>query len=133
MSSEHDLIRGTYQAMTRGDLDWVVAVLDPDAEYHNPNDAIEPGVRRGRDEVEAALRGLLDLFDYQTLELTEIVEAPNGYLVTVDVHAQGRGSGVPINQRFWHLVKVRDDKLLRLEWFSDREKAQAAARGDQPG
>jgi ketosteroid isomerase-like protein len=71
---EIELIRGAYRAMAAGDLEPIREILDPDVEYRNPADAVEPGTRRGRDEFVRVLEGLLDAFDYVEMEPEVIVE-----------------------------------------------------------
>jgi ketosteroid isomerase-like protein len=48
-------------------------------------------------------------------------------LVTGWMKARGMRGGVPVEQRFWVLMRVRDGKLTRSEVYTDRDQALEAA------
>lgn len=48
-------------------------------------------------------------------------------LVTGWMHARGSGGGVPVEQRFWVILTVRDGKVSRSEVYTDRDQAYEVA------
>ena len=61
-------------------------------------------------------------------ELTEV--GRDRILVRFTVHGRARQSGIPLEQRFWHLWVVRDGKLWRGQSFTDEREALESARRD---
>jgi ketosteroid isomerase-like protein len=52
-------------------------------------------------------------------------------LVTGELNAVGRRSGVPVKQDFVVVMTVRDGKISRTESFASREDALKAVRPDR--
>lgn len=48
-------------------------------------------------------------------------------LVTGWMNARGSGSGVPVEQRFWVVMRMRDGKVTRSTIYTDRDQALNAA------
>ena len=55
------MVRRAIDAWDRRDIDDMLALSDPKGRYVNSPSAIEPGTRRGRDEVTAVIRTQWDL------------------------------------------------------------------------
>ena len=57
MSQENvEIIRRMLDAWNRQDIEVILALTDPEAEYVNAPTAVEPGTRRGHDEIVAVMR-----------------------------------------------------------------------------
>lgn len=121
------LIRHFYELFGAGDFDALEHFVAPDAEFVNPPEAIEGGTHRGREAVLQTGRALHDEFEYKSVEIEELTEGPDGILVLVRFGLRGRGSGVPMDERFTHVLQVRDGLITRLAWFSAREDGARAA------
>jgi ketosteroid isomerase-like protein len=62
MSQENvEIVRRTVDAWNRRDLEVLPAVVHPEAEYVNSPTAVEPGTRRGYDEITAVLQTQWDI------------------------------------------------------------------------
>ena len=89
MSNENaELIRRAYQAYASGDLDGMLALVDPDLEWTYLDPALEhptPQVCRGRQELEQVLRHWAE--HGLRAELEEVTS--NGELVMVGVRTPG--------------------------------------------
>jgi hypothetical protein len=121
------MIREGYEAFARRDTDAMLANLHPEIEWRNPTDAVEPGTRHGHAGFRIAVERLADSIEYSAVEPEEIVEvADDTVVVTLHIGGQGKGSGAPFDQRFGHLVGLRDGKMISLEWFRSPEEAKAA-------
>ena len=61
MSEENvEIVRRAIDAWNRRDIEDLLALGDPEGEYVNSPSAIEPGTRRGRDEIAAVMRAQWD-------------------------------------------------------------------------
>jgi len=125
---EAELLRAGYEAFARGDLSVIGEFLDPDVEYQNPEYAIESGVRRGREQFRAALARMLETFDYDEIRVERVIAAGERIVIAVRVVASGKGSGVPLDEEFFHVWTIRDGKGARFEWFATLDEALEAAR-----
>ena len=105
--SRQEQMRAVYQAFLARDFDAIADQLDPDVEYVNPDDAVEPGTRSGVEEFVLALRRLVRFITH------------------------GKESAIRLELEFGHLLAWRDGKICRLEWFrtGDEAKRELAARG----
>ena len=57
MSQENvEIVRRLIDAWNRQDIEGILALIDPEAEYVNAPTAVEPGTRRGHDEIVAVAR-----------------------------------------------------------------------------
>lgn len=127
------LVRRFYDVLGSGDRVADVAaqiepLLHPDAEYVNPPDALEPGVRRGHDGWAAALASVTQgLGTAATFDLGELVARGDRVFVAVSLRTGGTASGVddvagPTIGGVW---TVSDGLLRRFEWFWKPEDARA--------
>ena len=116
-------IRRFYDRFVAGDLGGIADYIAEDAEFVNPPEAVEGGVRRGRESVLESARLLHDQFAYESGEIVELTEGENGILVCVRFILEGRGSGVRMDEVFSHVLRLRDGRVARLAWFSAREDA----------
>src|SRR3954471_24385531 len=109
-------IRDAYAAFARGDLDTALATFLPDATFTNPDYAVERGVRAGRDQVRAGFQALRDQFDYTAIEIEQILDGPDGVLVIARVDARGRSSGAPLDDRFFHVLRLDGGRVVDFAW-----------------
>lgn len=126
MSQDLNTIRVAYADFSRGDWTNLLESLDPKVEWHNPDNALEPGVRYGKDSFKVALERVLDSFEIASVELERITEVGDQVVVLLHVQGQGRGSGVPLDQRFGHVLTMRNGKAIRFAWFTDPTQALQA-------
>jgi len=126
MSQDLNTIRVAYADFSRGDWTNLLESLDPEVEWHNPADALEPGVRHGRDSFKVALERVLDSFEISSIELERITEVGDRVVVLLHVQGEGRGSGVPLDQRFGHVLTMRKGKAIRFAWFTSQAQALEA-------
>jgi ketosteroid isomerase-like protein len=123
MSEENvELVRRIYEG---GDLSDVE--ITPDVEYVNPPEAIEPGLRRGRDEVTRALQKASESFDTVRYEVHDLYDAGDAVIGSVSFFARLGGSDTEVVQDEVHTWTFRDGKLARFEWGRDLKAALEAA------
>jgi ketosteroid isomerase-like protein len=125
-SAQERRVRDAYAAFARGDIDSALSHFVPDATFTNPDYAIEPGVREGREAVRESFQALHEGFDYASLEVEELVEGPDGLLVLVRMVAHGRGSGAPLEASFVHVFRFRGEQVSDFAWFRTAEEGRRA-------
>jgi ketosteroid isomerase-like protein len=120
-------IREAYAAFAAGDVDRAMSkFFAPDAAYVNPEYATESS-DYGPDALRRGLLTLHEHFEYESAEVEEIQEGPDGLFVLVRLKATGRGSGVPVNATFAHVFRRRDGLVTGYEWYASRDEGIAAA------
>jgi ketosteroid isomerase-like protein len=131
MSAENvELVREIYRRLGR-DGRFPEELLDPEVEYVNPPDAVEPGTRRGREEFFAAIGRVTDV--YRThVEPHDFIDAGDEVVVLLTHAITGKGSGIERRQPQGHVWSVRAGKGTRFRWFNDPEQALRAAGVEPP-
>ena len=99
--------------------------LHPDVEFVNPAEAVEPGTRRGIDEVMTAFRAV-GAFETATSALRELFPAGDSVVAAVTFRARSRDSDVELNQDEAHTWTFRNGKVTRFEWCRDLASALEA-------
>lgn len=102
-------------------------LLDPEIEWVNPPEAVEPGTRQGIDAFAAAAESVSDTFDGVGVDIDELLDAGNRVVVVATLHGRGRGSGADVERRQGYIWTLRDGKAIRFEWFTSPDEALIAA------
>ena len=124
MSQENvEIVRRGFEASVRGDLDEVLASLDPDVVYKPAQEAAV----RGRNAVRASLERWEAEWDEVQMTSEEIIDAGDHVVQAILFWGRGRGSGIEVEGRFFQVYTLRDGKAVRWEEFSDRSEALEAA------
>ena len=109
-----------------GQPDVLREVLDPDAVWVNPPEAVDPGTRRGAAEFVAAVENLTNSFDILEHRLHDVFDAGDAVVAFVTFHARGRDSGAEVTQDEAHTWTFRDGKVISFEWSRDLRAALEA-------
>lgn len=120
-------IRDAYEAFARRDTTRLGDFFHEDAQYVNPPEAVEPGTRRGIAEIAGVWESVYGTFDFTSMAIDEIAEGSAGVLVIARYDGRGRASGAPVEFPVHHVLRLRDERVERLEWYSSRDEAAAAA------
>jgi len=134
MSQENvDLVRHVYDAgwIDQDPAEWLPDRATADVEYVNPADAVEPGVRRGVDDVVAAMRGFSEVWRGSRHELHELFDGGDIVVASVSWHTLTRGSETELVQEEAHSWTIRDGRIARFEWGRDLSAALLAAGVDR--
>jgi ketosteroid isomerase-like protein len=118
-----ELALRTLEAFDRRDVDAFLARLSPDVVWEeNPE---LPGLReiyRGRAEVREWMAAVLEVLENLQVEIAELTELGDDRVFTETVlTARGKGSGVPVELRFWMVLWFADSKITRRQvaWTKD--------------
>jgi ketosteroid isomerase-like protein len=121
------LSRG-YEAFGSGDTEAVLALLHPDVtvEVHTDRPDIGAEVYHGREGFLANFAELQDVFDDLVVDPQDIEDRGNRIMATTRITGKGKGSGVAIEAKIFHVWTLRDGMASRLEIFSNEEQAREA-------
>jgi ketosteroid isomerase-like protein len=124
VAGEHaDVIRSSYAAMNRGEVEAALAALHPDAVWNESPEL--PGADRfqGREEIERFLRGFLEQWETFHQEVTSVIVERERALAMITLTAIGRESGAQVRARYAHLWTMREGLGVEVDAFYDVEKA----------
>jgi ketosteroid isomerase-like protein len=94
-------------------------LVDPEIEWVNPSDAVEPGTRHGPEGVSGALANFNRVYKVTGLEVERIVADNETVATSVDLIFEGRGSGIEVHNRQGHRFTFRDGRVMRFEWSTN--------------
>jgi ketosteroid isomerase-like protein len=130
MSQENvEVVRRLFDAVGRGDIEAALRYVRSDGEWVNPDNAMEPGTRRGLDGVRTALAALRESFADLRFDINEMHDLGDRVLVTGKFSGVGRASGAGFGpQPFGSVVTLAGGKIRRYQWYLDPDEARDAAR-----
>ena len=136
MSRENvELLRRLVDAWNRRDLDGILELAAPDAEFVNSPTAIEPGTRRGHDELAAVLRTQWEMLTDGRQEVDRIYDLGDEAIALGRLSRRLPGSEARIEDRFLGSSEFRGGRLIRTRilGFGANEVEEALkARGLDP-
>jgi len=126
------LARAGIANFQRGDIDAVMAELDPEIEVYSTSELANPGTYHGPEGWLKWVGDWLEAWDDFKLTLERIEAVGDRHVVTlVRQTGKGRGSGVPVEMQAAYMWDIRDQKLVRFQLHSTWEQAVDAARNGE--
>jgi ketosteroid isomerase-like protein len=116
-------IREAYDAFNRGDFEAASVLFHPEIVWHRVAEV--EGPFKGADAATDHLRP--DVFSSQRNEVHSIEVIGDCVLVDCTFHGEGSTSGIRLDQRGFHLWRMRDGMAIEFRYFLDRDQAVAAA------
>jgi len=123
-----EAVRCGWEAFNHRDFAGAVRYLHPDGEAFPTSSRRDPrgggnaGRLRGRDEVSQFLEKMSNTWQHVTVELREVIVAPDGRLLAVESwHIQVHG--IDVEAMIVTVYAFRDGLVARLAAFLDREEA----------
>jgi ketosteroid isomerase-like protein len=127
MSQENvDRLRRVYAAINEGVDEPLQDLLHPDFVYKTREELPGGGSYLATDLL-SRLVELREIFRDGRLEPEEFISCDQAVAVLVRVTGFGRASGVPVDERIFHVWKIENAKARELCMYSDRGDALAAA------
>jgi uncharacterized protein len=118
-----EIVRRLINAWSERDLEAALEEMHPQCEVR-PVETTE--TLRGRDGVAAAFRDWFEAFDQFRIEPEDFIVQGDRVLVPMRQRARGKGSGLEIEERFFQLFTLRDQKVFRFEEHADEADARKA-------
>jgi ketosteroid isomerase-like protein len=127
MSEENvEIVRRTYEAFDRGDLEAILDDVHPDVvSWAHPRGG--EGRYEGREGVLRFIADWIESFEEFSLVAEEFRDAGDKVLVRTLQRGRGRGSGVPVEEHFWLVHHLRDGKIDRIDLYGDETQALETA------
>jgi uncharacterized protein len=116
-----------YDAYGRGDFDTAVSCFDPAVEFALPAGQPGGGTYHGRDGVIEAVRTWAGAWDDYRIDVRRLTELGDHVLARTFHQGRGRTSGVDASMTVFHLLTVRDEKIVQMRMYYDEAEARAAA------
>ena len=128
MGSEHnvEVVRTAYAAFGHGDVDGILATLDPRVTWRTPGapDLPTAGLRQGHAAVREFFGALLGAFDIADFQPKDVL-ASGDMVVVLGTSREGpKGSGRLVEFRWAHVFTFEDGKIVS---FDERADATAMA------
>jgi uncharacterized protein len=127
-SSNVDALRPVYEQWRRGNFRRRFDVYAPRMEWGWSDEfpGLE-GIAYEEGDISDRLREWLSPWDEWRVEPEDFVASGEFVVVLCRYSGRGKGSGVEVDVEGAHLWTMRDGRAVRLEIFSSRERALAAA------
>ena len=128
-----DVVRKGYEAFGRGDINGLLAQLDPDVEWRTPGPADLPtaGQRRGHDAVQEFFQTLSGLVETLRFEPKQFIAQGDMVIVIGDDTSRVRATGTTLEIRFAHAFTVRNGTVVAFEEYIDTTALVADLRAAQ--
>jgi ketosteroid isomerase-like protein len=116
MSRENvEIVRRALDAWNRRDIEDLRALGDPEGEYVNSPTAIEPGTRRGRDELDAVIRAQWELLTDGRWEIDRVYDRGEEIIALGRLSRRMPGSEARLEDRALLSYRIRSGKIVRTE------------------
>jgi ketosteroid isomerase-like protein len=121
-------VRRLYEAWNGPDPgEAVLPLLDPAFEWVNPSYAVESGTRHGHEGWRQATRSTDASFQSYHHRPGEMREVGDKVICFTTFVARARVGGIEYEKDEPQVWTLHDGKIVRLEWFHDRDEALRAA------
>jgi ketosteroid isomerase-like protein len=115
MSQNVEIVERLLEAWNRQDIQGILALADPEVEYVNAPEAVEPGTRRGHDELAAVAQTQWESLPGGRQEVDQLHERGNEVITVGRVSRLMPGSDARIDNPILLSWTVRDGKVARIE------------------
>jgi ketosteroid isomerase-like protein len=128
MSRENvEVVERAFGAFNRRDIPAFLDLLDPDVEWVPVLGVLEGRVYRGHEDVQRWVEDLAPDWEFFEVYAEELRDLGDRVLIFGHWHARGRASGGESEQPGAWLYEIKGGKVVRMQTFTDRAEALAAA------
>jgi uncharacterized protein len=116
-----DIVRRSYDAFARGDMDAVMADMHPEIEWHQAQGLPHGGLYRGLEEVRANIFDPLDeeWWDEFTAVPDEFLEAGEQVVVIGRYRGTAKETGKQLDVPFVHIWSMSGEQAIRFRQYLD--------------
>jgi ketosteroid isomerase-like protein len=123
-SGNLDLVRRAFANFVEtGEPDW--ELTDDNVETYD-HDIMDAGEYRGHAGIERWLGDWSAAWSEFEMEAEEFLESGEHVVVVLRMRAKGRGSNVTVERQDALVHELRDGKIVRLDYYNNREQALAS-------
>ena len=133
MGANAELLRAGYEAWNRDDCDAWLALLDPAIEIRTSG--VFPdlaAVYRGHRRAAQFWRQMHEPWEVFRIDVEEMDEAGDWVAAAIRFRARGVDSGVEVDMRFGHAIRVRDGVAIEFVTRRTAEEALEALPSERP-
>ena len=102
-------------------------LLAEDAEWVNPDGAVEPGTRSGAEAFNAAIDAVYEGWDESRFEYDRVIDAGDDVVALGHLRARGRAVNAEVRQPHGQIWSFRDGRAVRMRWFHTHSETLEAA------
>jgi ketosteroid isomerase-like protein len=121
------IVRAFVEAFQRDELDSIIDTLDPAVEMNEWPEGPEARTYHGHDGLREALAVWYESWERMDVTVEDVSEVGECVVVTLHQRFKGKGSEVEVALTSSNVFTVRDSKIVRVQLFTDRDSALAAA------
>ena len=125
MPGSEEVLRRTYEALTRRDLAVLNELADPDFEMDLTERVLNPATYHGAEGMLRFLGEIDELWASMDIDVERVIERGDEVLAVLMVTLTGRGSGVEMESRIAQRWTLREGRLLRMKLYGDADAAVA--------
>ena len=116
-----EVVQQAYAAFGRGDLEGILALLDPQVAWRTPGppDLPSAGMRRGVNAVREFFGKLLNTFEITNFEPTDFLAQGDKVVVLGTSLERVRATGTAIEFRWVHVFTIRNGRIVAFEEPAD--------------
>jgi ketosteroid isomerase-like protein len=128
-----DVVRGLYAAFGRGDLEGILAPLDPQVSWRTPGppDLPTAGLRQGVSAVREFFGLLLNTFDIADFQPHDFLAAGDKVVVLGTSREGPKGTARLVDFRWVHVFTFRNGRIVAFEEPADVSELVAEFRRSQ--
>ena len=116
-------------ALTRRDVSRVIALADPEVEWHSFFAALgDEGAYRGHDGTRQYMRDLNDAWEIVRADVDDGLGVGDVALLVGHLHYRGRSSGVETETPAGWMLKFREGRVVEFWAFREPERVLGALR-----
>ena len=102
-------------------------LLAADAEWVNPDDAVEPGTLRGAESFNGAIASVFATWDDVHFDTERVINNGDRVIALGSLHGRLNESGMEVSAAHGQIWTFRDGRVTRMQWFnSHRDTLEAA-------
>jgi ketosteroid isomerase-like protein len=121
-----DVVRASFEAFRRRDLDAFLSCFDPEVEYRSLVLEVE-GSYHGLEGMRSWWDSVLAVFPDWQPRLEETRDLGRRVLARVRAEGRGTGSGSSLERDVWQVAEIRDGRIKSSAFFRTEQEALEAA------
>lgn len=102
-------------------------LLADDAEWVNPQDAVEPGTRRGADGFNEAIASVFATWDDVRFDTERVIDNGDEVIALGVLRGHVHAAGMEVDSPHGEVWTFRDGRVIRMRWFNTHRETLAAA------